>query len=106
MQQAGLVSWFDMDRLSVMGLVEVLSRLFELLAIRKQLLQRLLDDPPDLYIGIDAPDFNLPVAKKLKVRGVKTIQYVCPSVWAWRSGRIKNTSISGPCALFITFLRS
>lgn len=90
MQTAGCTSLFPMEKFSVMGLVEVLPRLPELLAIRKQLLQRWQANPPDLFIGVDAPDLNLPIAKKLHAIGIPTVHYVSPSVWAWRAKRVRK----------------
>ncbi|MBK8327379.1 MAG: lipid-A-disaccharide synthase [Moraxellaceae bacterium] len=81
-------SWFPLERLSVMGLVEVLGRIKELFAIRDELVQRFIEQKIDVFIGIDAPDFNLRVAPQLKQAGIKTVHYVSPSVWAWRQGRI------------------
>lgn len=90
MYQQGMKSWHPMEKLSVMGLVEVLKHLPELLKIRRQLVRRWTENPPDLFIGVDAPDFNLGLEKQLKAINVPTVQYVCPTIWAWRSGRIKT----------------
>lgn len=90
----GFNSHVPMERLSVMGLFEVLSRLFELLKIRKNLVNHFIENPPDVFVGIDAPDFNLQLEKKLKDAGIKTIQYVSPQVWAWRQNRVKHIAQS------------
>ena len=90
MQAEGGVSLVPMERLSVMGLVEVLGRLQELFGVRDQLLARFEQEKISLFIGIDAPDFNLRVEEKLREKGLRTVHYVSPSVWAWRQGRIKG----------------
>lgn len=84
----GARTLYPMDRLSVRGYLEVLSSLRELIAIRRGLARELLANPPDLFIGIDAPDFNLGLETKLKAAGIPTVHYVSPSVWAWRAERI------------------
>ncbi|GMG87517.1 lipid-A-disaccharide synthase [Biformimicrobium ophioploci] len=90
MQEEGASSLFPMERLSVMGLVEPLKRLPELLGIRRSLVRHFTENPPDVFIGIDSPDFNLSLEEKLRRAGVRTVHYVSPSVWAWRQGRIKK----------------
>jgi lipid-A-disaccharide synthase len=87
MRAAGVAAWHDCDELAVMGLVEVLKHLPRLLRLRRALRERLLAWQPDVVIGIDAPDFNLGLEKWVKARGVRTVHYVSPSIWAWREGR-------------------
>ena len=88
MMAEGARSLYPMEKLAVRGYVEVLKSLRELLAIRRGLARSLLEDPPDVFIGIDAPDFNLALEAKLKAAGVRTVHYVSPSIWAWRAERI------------------
>ena len=90
MQAAGASSLYDMETLSVRGYVEALSKLRRILSIRRGLRRRLLDSPPRLFIGVDAPDFNLALEADLKRAGIPTVQFVAPSVWGWRRSRIKR----------------
>ena len=90
MKAAGMDTWWGSDQLSVMGLFEVIKHVPRLLELRRQLIARVTELKPDVFIGIDAPDFNLGVEKKLKIRSIPVIHYVSPTVWAWRSGRVKT----------------
>jgi lipid-A-disaccharide synthase len=83
-------SFYPMERLAVMGLIEPLARIPELYKIRRHLIQYFTDNPPDVFIGVDAPDFNLSLEKILRARNILTVHYVSPSVWAWRQWRIKK----------------
>ena len=86
----GFDAWWPHDKLAVRGYVEVLSHYREISAIRNQLAERVLREKPDVFIGVDAPDFNLDLEARLKSQGIKTIHFVSPSIWAWRGKRIKK----------------
>lgn len=94
MRAAGCDTWYDCGELAVMGLAEVLRHLPRLLKLRRQFRQRVLAWKPDVFVGIDAPDFNLGVERWLKQRGVRTVHYVSPSVWAWREERARKIGLS------------
>jgi lipid-A-disaccharide synthase len=99
---AGCEAWASADELAVMGLLEVLHHLPRLLRLRAALVQRFLSAPPDVFVGIDSPEFNLGLAKRLKAQGLKTVQYVSPQVWAWRQGRVRT--INKACDLVLCLL--
>ncbi len=90
MAQKGFNAWWPSDKLAVRGYVEVLRHYREIVAIREQLKTRLLLSPPDIFIGVDAPDFNLDLEAALKAKGVKTVHFVSPSIWAWRADRVEK----------------
>jgi lipid-A-disaccharide synthase len=88
MARHGFQSWWPHEKLAVRGYVEVLRHYREIVGIRRQLSDRLRADPPELFIGVDAPDFNLELEAQLRTAGIRTVQFVCPSVWAWRAERL------------------
>ncbi|MBI4742002.1 MAG: lipid-A-disaccharide synthase [Betaproteobacteria bacterium] len=98
----GFDSWYPLEKLAVRGYVEVLKHYREISGIRRDLKRRLLADPPDVFIGVDAPDFNLALEKTLKRQGIPSIHYVSPSIWAWRGKRIHKigAAVSRVLALF------
>ncbi|WP_137167808.1 lipid-A-disaccharide synthase [Salinimonas lutimaris] len=96
---AGCHSLYDMETLSVMGLVEVLSHLPAILKVKNGLIKHFEQYPPDIFIGVDAPDFNLRVEKALRKKGIKTVHYVSPTVWAWRENRIHGIKKAADCVL-------
>jgi lipid-A-disaccharide synthase len=90
MRVEGCLSLFPMERLSVLGLTEILGRYFELRRLRKRLINHFLADPPDIFIGVDSPGFNLGVEERLRRAGIATVHYVSPQVWAWRTWRVQK----------------
>ena len=90
MQAAGCSVWEDADALAVMGLIEPLKELPRLLALRRDLVRRWRASPPDVFVGIDSPEFNLSLARRLRESGIRTVQYVSPQVWAWRQRRVRK----------------
>ena len=101
MLAAGCDQWEPAESLAVFGLVEPLANLPRLIRLRKNLVSRWKAAPPDVFVGIDAPDFNLGLEKRLRTAGIKTIQYVSPSIWAWRPGRIKTVKAAADRVLCI-----
>lgn len=102
MIEQGFDAWWPSEKLAVRGYVEVLRHYREIVGIREQLKQRLLGaDRPDVFIGVDAPDFNLDLEAALKARGIRTVHFVCPSVWAWRPERIEKIRRSADHVLCI-----
>lgn len=102
MASAGMHILFPMEKLAVRGYIEVLRHFREILGIRRKLIRHFKNSPPDVFIGIDAPDFNLTLESALKRRGVPTIHYVSPSIWAWRGERIRKIgrAVSHVMAIF------
>jgi lipid-A-disaccharide synthase len=98
---AGCERWADSDELAVMGVVEPLKHLPRLLRLRRSLISRWREAPPDVFVGIDAPDFNLGLEAALKASGIRTMHYVSPSIWAWRAGRIRKIRKAADCVICI-----
>jgi lipid-A-disaccharide synthase len=101
MLAAGCEQWESAETLAVFGLVEPLAHLPRLFRLRKNLVDRWTASPPDVFVGIDAPDFNLGLEKRLRAAGIKTAHYVSPSIWAWRPGRIKTVKAAADLVLCI-----
>ena len=94
MAEHGFEAWWPHDKLAVRGYVEVLRHYREIKGIRDALGERLIAEKPDAFIGVDAPDFNLGLEQRLRSAGIKSIHFVCPSIWAWRAGRVANIARS------------
>lgn len=101
MAKQGFEAWWSSDKLAVRGYVEVLRHYREIAGIRTQLRERLLQERPDAFIGVDAPDFNLDLESSLRSAGVKTVHFICPSIWAWRPERVEKIRRSADHVLCI-----
>ena len=101
MAAAGCEQWEEAEALAVFGLIEPLAHIPRLLRLRRSLIRRWRDNPPDVFVGIDAPDFNLGLEKALRKSGIKTVHYVSPTVWVWRAGRIKTVRKAADLVLCI-----
>ncbi|HMA08118.1 MAG TPA: lipid-A-disaccharide synthase, partial [Ramlibacter sp.] len=101
MARRGFQAWWPQEKLAVSGYAEVLRHYRELVGIRNQLRERLLRDPPRVFIGVDAPDFNLDLEAALRAGGIKTVHFVCPSIWAWRAERVEKIRRSADHVLCI-----
>ena len=101
MVAAGCEQWESSESLAVMGIVEPLVHIPRLLRLRRELARRWRESPPDVFVGIDAPDFNLGLEKKLRKAGIKTVHYVSPSIWAWRPGRVRKVKKAADTVLCI-----
>lgn len=101
MVAAGCDAWAEADTLAVFGLIEPLAEIPRLLRLRRSLIRRWRDSPPDVFVGIDAPEFNLGLERALRRAGIRTVHYVSPSVWVWRAGRIETLRKAADCVLCI-----
>jgi lipid-A-disaccharide synthase len=101
MAREGFEAWWPHDKLAVRGYFEVMSHYREIAGIRNQLAERLLRDPPDLFIGVDAPDFNLDLEARLKAKKIRTVHFISPSVWAWRAKRIEKVHVAADLMLCV-----
>src|ERR1700710_2163097 len=101
MTAAGFDAPWPMDKLTVRGYVEALRHIPEILGIRNELKRQLLAEPPSVFVGVDAPDFNFGLEHALRDAGIPTVHFVCPSIWAWRGGRIKEVRKGGGHMLFV-----
>ncbi len=90
MAECGFKAWWPSNKLSVFGYIDALRHYREILGIRNQLKTKLLANPPDVFIGVDAPDFNLDLEADLREKGIKTVHFICPSIWAWRPKRVEK----------------